>query len=55
MTMNTGAKAVSLNATSWAVMVVPILAPNIIPNEPINDRVPAFTRPTVITVVAVLD
>lgn len=50
-----GAKAVSLNATSWAVTVVPTFAPNIIPTEFLKDSTPAFTRLMAITDVAELD
>jgi hypothetical protein len=50
----TGAISVSLKATIWAVTVVPILAPIITPTACIRFISPAFTKPTTITVVALL-
>ena len=47
-----GATPVRLNATSCEVMVVPILAPKMIPTDCANDINPAFTKLTTITVVA---
>ena len=38
--------------TIQAVMVVPILAPIIIPTDWLKFRIPAFTKPTTMTVVA---
>ena len=54
MTIN-GANAVSLKATSCAVRVVPTLAPMMRPKEARKEIAPAFTRPTAMMVVAVLD
>ena len=48
----TGATAVRLNETSCAVIVVPILAPKMIPTACANSIKPAFTKVTTITVVA---
>ena len=53
--MKTGAKAVRFRATSWEVSVVPRFAPKMIPSDAVNEMIPAFTSPTVMTVVAVLD
>ena len=50
-----GANAVSLNAISCEVTVVPILEPKIIPMLFLKERTPAFTRPMAITEVAELD
>ena len=47
-----GAMAVSFKETSCAVIVVPILAPNVIPTDCSNVRSPALTKLTSITVVA---
>lgn len=44
-----------MKATSWAVRVVPTFAPIIKPREPRKDMAPAFTNPTTMMVVAVLD
>jgi len=54
-TTKRGAKAVSLKATSWAVIVVPMLAPMTRPIDPRKEIAPALTSPTAMTVVAVLD
>ncbi|MBA7706172.1 hypothetical protein ES703_115019 [subsurface metagenome] len=43
-----------LKATIWAVTVVPIFAPIIIPIACLKVRRPAFTKPTAITDVALL-
>jgi len=53
--MKIGANAVSLNATNWAVIVVPMLDPMMTPRLCLNEMIPALTSPTAITVVAVLD
>jgi len=53
--MNSGAKAVRLNATSWVVSVVPRFAPKIIPRDAPKEMTPACTSPTVMMEVAVLD
>ena len=53
--INTGAIAVSSNATNWAVIVVPIFAPKMIPTLFLNESTPALTRLTAITEVAELD
>ncbi len=45
---------VSLNAISWAVIVVPIFAPMITPTACFKVISPALTNPTTITVVALL-
>lgn len=50
--MRTGANAVSVKATSWAVMVVSMLDPNISPTLFLKDRTPALTSPIVITKMA---
>ena len=50
-----GAKAVRFSAMSWEVSVVPTLAPKMIPSDAAKEMIPAFTSPTVMTVVAVLD
>ena len=47
-----GAMAVSFKETSCAVIVVPMLAPNVIPTDCSSVRSPAFTKLTSITVVA---
>ena len=47
-----GATAVSFNDTNWDVIVVPILAPKVMPTDCPNVIIPAFTKPTSITVVA---
>ena len=59
--MSTGAKNSgfktsphSLMDTSHAVMVVPMFAPIITPTAWLNVRIPAFTKPTTMTVVAEL-
>ena len=51
---NNGAIWSNLNATNWAVIVVPILAPIIIPAACAKLISPALTKPTTITVVALL-
>ena len=50
----TGAIVSNLNATNCAVIVVPILAPIIIPAACAKFINPALTNPTTITVVALL-
>ena len=52
--INNGAISSSLKATNWAVIVVPILAPIITPTACAKFIRPAFTKPTTITVVALL-
>ena len=52
--MNNGAISSNLNATNCAVIVVPILAPIITPAACARLISPAFTKPTTITVVALL-
>ncbi len=47
-----GARSVNLSATSTDVMVVPILAPIITPIACVKFIIPAFTKPTTITVEA---
>ena len=47
-----GAIFSNLKDTNWAVTVVPILAPIMIPIAWDSDIIPAFTKPTTITVVA---
>lgn len=53
--MRTGAKDVRFRAISCEVTVVPIFAPIMMPSDAANEMMPALTRPTAITVVAVLD
>lgn len=53
--IKTGANAVRFSATSRDVRVVPRFAPKIIPSDAAKEITPALTRPTVMTVVAVLD
>ena len=53
--ISSGANAVSLKATSWAVTVVPTLAPKMIPTEFLKDSTPALTRLMAMTEVAELD
>ena len=43
------------SAMSWDVRVVPMFDPKMIPSDVVNEMIPAFTSPTVMTVVAVLD
>ena len=43
------------NATSWAVMVVPMLAPKMIPIDCTSVSSPALTNPITITVAALDD
>ena len=43
------------NATSWAVIVVPMLAPKINPMACTRESRPAFTKPMTITVLALED
>ena len=47
-----GAYFSMLKDTNWAVTVVPIFAPIITPTACCNDIIPAFTKPIVMTVVA---
>ena len=42
------------NDTNWDVIVVPILAPKVMPTDCPNVIIPAFTNPTTMTVVAPL-
>ncbi len=53
--MKTGAKAVSLKATSCAVTVVPILEPKMMPTLFLKESTPALTRLMAMTEVAELD
>jgi hypothetical protein len=53
--ISTGAKLVSLKATSYAVIVVPMLLPKMIPTLLLNERTPALTKPIEITDVVELD
>ena len=46
------AKSKALSAAIWAVIVVPMFAPMIIAVAIVRDITPAFTKPTVMTVVA---
>ncbi len=49
------AKPSSLNETIWPVTVVPMLAPKTTPMACCSESRPAFTKPTVMTVVALED
>ncbi len=53
--ISTCPKAVILKATSWAVTVVPMFEPMMIPRLWRNESVPALTSPMVMIVVAALD
>lgn len=55
MIMSIGANSVDCRSTSWAVMVVPILLPKIIPKLFLKEIIPVLTNTTVITVIAELD
>jgi len=44
-----------LKETNWAVMVVPILAPMMVPTAWVKVISPELTKPTIITVVVELD
>ena len=50
--INKGARLVMLKEMIQAVMVVPMLAPNIMPKAWLMVMSPAFTKPTAITVTA---